>query len=281
MAIGGSRNRRESQVDSSSISFTAHYTAQTWQEHGLSLPQLKTGAGAAMYRLMEPAERAGRSLLGTNLRAMLVERHTTMDRLLGEIMEVAPDTQVLEIACGLSARGYRFSQSHPGIRYVEADLPKMAATKSALLAKVEGLSPEHKVVPVDILASTGALSLEAVLAAAFDQGRPIAVITEGLMNYFPLEVATGFWRRLAQAMKRFPAGSYLADTYPPPERPLLRLIARAGAAGLRVISRSSAGIHFASDAAAIAHLRGLGFSDVQSHRPNARSMIRVIVARTR
>ena len=181
-------------MDSSSISFTAHYTAQTWQEHGLSLPELKTGAGEAMYRLMAPAEVAGRVLLGTNLRAMLVERHTTMDRLLGEILDAAPDTQVLEIACGLSARGYRFSKSHPGLRYVEADLPAMAATKSALLAKVQGLSPEHRVVPIDILATDGDLSLEAVLAQGFDQRRPIAVITEGLMNYFSLEVATGFCR---------------------------------------------------------------------------------------
>jgi len=278
MAIGGSRNRRESQVDSSSISFTAHYTAQTWQEHGLSLPQLKTGAGEAMYRLMEPAERAGRVLLGTNLRAMLVERHTTMDRLLGEILDAAPDTQVLEIACGLSARGYRFSQSHPGIRYVEADLPRMAATKSALLAKVEGLSPEHEVLPIDILATAGAHSLEAVLAAAFDQGRPIAVITEGLMNYFPLPVATGFWRRLAAALKRFPAGTYLTETYPAPDRPLVRLVARAAAGGLRVISRSGAAIHFARDADAVVHLGKAGFGEVHSHRPDSRSLVRVLVA---
>ncbi|RJF87387.1 class I SAM-dependent methyltransferase [Oleomonas cavernae] len=267
-------------MDSSSISFTAHYTAQTWQEHGLSLPQLKTGAGEAMYRAMAPAERAGRVLLGTNLHAMLVERHTTMDRLLGEILDGAPATQVLEIACGLSARGYRFSQSHPGIRYVEADLPRMAATKSALLAKVEGLSPEHKVVPIDILAAEGQHSLEAVLAAAFDRGRPIAVITEGLMNYFQLPVADGFWRRLVAALKHFPAGTYLTETYPVPDRALMRLVARAGAAGLRVISRSGAAIHFATDADAVAHLRRAGFGDVQSHRPNGRSLVRIIVART-
>ncbi len=265
-------------MDSSSISFTAHYTAQTWQEHGLSVPALRTGAGAAMYRLMAPAEVAGRALLGTNLRAMLVERHTLIDRLLAGILARHSDTQVLEIACGLSARGLRFSQSHPGIRYVEADLPRMAAMKAELIGKVQGLSPEHKVLSIDILAAAGALSLESVLAESFDQARPIAVITEGLMNYFTLPVASGFWRRLAAGLAAFPQATYLTDTYPAPERPLLRLIAEAGAAGLRKLSRSSAGIHFPTDAAAVAHLRGLGFAKVESHRPNSRSMVRVISA---
>ena len=44
--------------------------------------------------------------------------------------------------------------------------------------------------------------------------RWVAVITEGLINYFNLDTVTPFWGRLAAGLRRFPLGVYLSDNYP-------------------------------------------------------------------
>lgn len=66
---------------------------------------------------------------------------------------------------------------------------------------------------MDILADQGADSL-AQLFAGLDSTRPVAVITEGLVNYFELAVIEGFWSRLATQLQRFPQAIYLTELYP-------------------------------------------------------------------
>ncbi|UTN78780.1 class I SAM-dependent methyltransferase [Pseudomonas aeruginosa] len=117
------------------------------------------------------------------------------------------------MACGLSPRGRRFRQRYPQLRYLEADLPPMAARKAALLREQGWLGPEHAVAAVDILAEDGERSL-AALFAGLDRERPLVVITEGLVNYFQRPVIEAFWSRLATELKRFPQGTYLTDLYP-------------------------------------------------------------------
>lgn len=266
-------------MDTSTFSFTALYTGETWVANGLSLPELRTPAGDLMYKLAAPAEWAGGKLFGTNLRRMLVARHALIDRLLAGLVADMPGLQILEIACGLSARGWRFSRQFPELRYVEADLPAMAALKVKALSRVSGLSTHHAVAAIDVLAADGPLALDTVLAQSFDPGRPVAVVTEGLMNYFTLDTATDIWCRLAQALRRFPAGVYLTETYPRPGNGLLRLAVRAGAAGLRAISRSDAGIHFETPEAGARHLADCGFADIETAYPPEGRMVSVLTAR--
>ena len=69
-------------------------------------------------------------------------------------------TQVVEVACGLSPRGWRFAQRYgERITYVEADLPGMAARKRAALDRIGCLSDHHRVVAVDALRDDGPDSL--------------------------------------------------------------------------------------------------------------------------
>lgn len=266
-------------MDTSTFSFTALYTGETWVANGLSMPELRTPAGDLMYKLATPVEWAGRALFGINLRDMLVVRHALIDRTLASLIAEAPDLQILEIACGLSARGCRFTRQYPDLRYVEADLPAMAALKVQALARVPGLSSHHAVVPIDILAANGPNALGTVFTNAFDARKPIAVVTEGLMNYFSLDTATDVWCRLAGGLKRFPAAAYLTETYIQPERRMARLATRAGAAGLRLISRSDTGIHFKSADVAAAHLETCGFSAVETIWPDEGRMVAILSAR--
>jgi O-methyltransferase involved in polyketide biosynthesis len=120
---------------------------------------------------------------------------------------------VIEVACGLSGRGARFAQRYPEqLTYVEADLPAMAGRKRDLLASAGLGSDHHRVVDIDALKDDGANSL-AEIAAELDPAGGVAIITEGLINYFPVEEVRGMWRRFATALARFPSGQYLSDIH--------------------------------------------------------------------
>jgi O-methyltransferase involved in polyketide biosynthesis len=56
-----------------------------------------------------------------------------MDARLTDAVERGDVTQVVEIACGLSPDGWRFTACYPALHYVEADLPVMVAPKRLLL----------------------------------------------------------------------------------------------------------------------------------------------------
>ncbi|HAJ42199.1 MAG TPA: methyltransferase, partial [Alcanivorax sp.] len=180
--------------DTSSISFTALYTGQVWVRNGLSEPFFQTRSGALLYGAMSPMEALGKRVLGGNIRTFLLQRHHLIDARLEALIEQHPDLQVVEIACGLSPRGCRFRQRFPSITYVEADLPDMADRKRRLLAAKGFLSATHRVAPVNILAEDGPDSVAALLDG-LDPARPVAVITEGLINYFSLDTVTPFWGR--------------------------------------------------------------------------------------
>ena len=190
--------------DTSSISFTALYTGQVWVRNGLSEPFFQTRSGALLYGAMSPMEALGKRVLGGNIRTFLLQRHHLIDARLEALIEQHPDLQVVEIACGLSPRGCRFRQRFPSITYVEADLPDMADRKRRLLAAKGFLSATHRVAPVNILAEDGPDSVAALLDG-LDPARPVAVITEGLINYFSLDTVTPFWGRLAAGLRRLAA----------------------------------------------------------------------------
>lgn len=278
-------------LDTSSISFTALYTGQVWVRNGLSSADFQTRAGALLYHAMTPFEAAGKQLLGGNIRTFLLQRHYLIDARLQSLIQRYPDLQILEIACGLSPRGYRFRQQHSGITYVEADLPDMARRKRRLLARLGALGDRHRVETVNILLEQGEDSVPALLAR-FAPDKPVAVVTEGLINYFSLTSISPFWQRLAASLAGFPDGRYLTDNYPLyANRRFQRTLKTLGGL-LGVLSRSQVSFHFDSDEESRAHFRALGFQDLDIHDPadyyqrlpiprtRRAPMVRVLEART-
>lgn len=257
--------------DTSSISFTAHYTGFVWYRHGLCGPAFATAQGRLYYTLLQPFEGLARCIIGSDIRTTLLQRHFLIDRELEDLIARHPDLQVLELACGLSPRGHRFASAHAGISYLEADLPGMAARKRALLATLPAAPARHRVVDCNILETTGDQSIEAVIARECSPARPLVVITEGLVNYFELPVISRVWARLAQVLRGFPLGVYLSDVYPEVEGHRFAGLIRAANRSLKAASRSHFTLHFASDDGICRHLEALGFRHVAAFNPDRES----------
>lgn len=254
--------------DTSSISFTAHYTGYVWHRYGLSGKSFVTAQGHTYYTLLRPFECAARRLLGTDIKTTLLQRHYLIDRELDTLIASHPDLQIVELACGLSPRGHRFTQQHPGITYIETDLPGMVARKHPLLAGIGSLGPNHRVVTCNILDRDTPDSLESVIARECQPGRPLVVITEGLVNYFDLGTISTVWQRLAICLKSHPVGIYLTDVYPEVEGHRFAGIIKASNRLLRTASRSRFMLHFSSDRTMQAHFLSVGFANVRVFNPD-------------
>jgi O-methyltransferase involved in polyketide biosynthesis len=252
---------------SAAISPTAHYTGYVWARHGLGPAALASRTGAVLYNALRPAMAASAATGGPTLEGLLLGRHRAMDALLTEAITSGRVGQVVEIAAGLSPRGLRYTAAHDGLVYVEADLPAMAQQKRDALADLgTPLSPHHRVVDVDALATDGPLSLASVMAG-LDPTVGTAVITEGLLNYLPTDAVTGLWTQLATQLGRFPAGLYLSDLHLAGENHSPALTAFSTLLGTFVRGRIH--FHFADTAAAKAALRAAGFRSATLHRPDA------------
>lgn len=132
--------------DSGRISPTAHYTGYVWARNGLSHPELCSIEGRALFEALRPLLMLSHALGGASLENYLLARHLAIDQLLDQAIEEHGITQVIEVACGLSPRGWRFSQRYGDrITYVAADLPEMAARKRNALERMGSLSATHRV----------------------------------------------------------------------------------------------------------------------------------------
>ena len=137
---------------SARISPTAHYTGYVWARNGLSHPALQTRQGRLMYEAGLPLFTLIQLLGGASLESYLLARHRAIDALLERAIEEHGVTQVIEVACGLSPRGWRFTQRFgERLTYVEADLPEMAARKRDALRRIGSLGEHHRVEEVDAL----------------------------------------------------------------------------------------------------------------------------------
>jgi O-methyltransferase involved in polyketide biosynthesis len=195
--------------DSDAISPTAHYTGEVWRRNGLGHDALGTRQGRLLFESLQPLMALSRTLGGDTLEGFLLARHRLIDALLEAAIEAGNVGQVIEIAAGMSPRGLTFSARHPDLTYVEGDLPVMAARKRAALAKAGG---GHRVADFDALADDGPTSLTS-LAAGLDRERGLAVISEGLINYFPRPQVDGLWARIATTLRDFRGGIYLSDLF--------------------------------------------------------------------
>jgi O-methyltransferase involved in polyketide biosynthesis len=246
------------------ISPTAHYTGEVWARHGLSHPALRTGAGRLFHASLWPAQTVSATLGGPTLEAFLLARHRIIDHLLGQAIAEGRVSQVVELAAGMSPRGWRFERDHgDAVAYVEADLPAMAGRKRRALARA---GATHRVEDVDAFAGGGPLSLEA-LVETLDRNAGVAVVTEGLLNYFDRGHVTALWRRIATAFAPFPHLLYLSDlhvrsaTDSAPARVFMTL--------LQAFVRGRVHVHFADEAEAAAALRAAGFATAVLHEPQA------------
>src|SRR5919109_4323993 len=207
------------------VSPTAHYTGHVWVRNALSHPELATWEGRLLFDSLRPAMALSRALGGPTLEGSLLARHRVIDDLLARAIADGSVSQVIEAACGMAPRGWRFSERFGDrLTYVEADLPEMAERKRRALARMGSLSELHRVADLDVLRDHGPGSLES-LADELDREQGTALVTEGLLTYFDHDEVLAMWRRFARVLAGFPEGRYLSD---------LRLTGVSRGAGERV-----------------------------------------------
>lgn len=280
---------RSKDRDSAAISPTAFYTGHVWYRNGLSHPAFLTAEGERLYRLGQPLMWTSRLLGGPTLEGFLLARHRIIDHLLTEAIDSGQVSQVIEIAAGLSPRGWRFSEKYgKALVYIEADLPGMASRKRQLLEEARLTRPGHRVVDFDALALEGPMSLDAI-ASSLDPKQGVAVITEGLLNYLDRDAVKGLWRRLAALIRRFPQGCYLSDLHVLDDN--RSLFTATFGAFLALFVRGQVHVHFRSAENAEKALLAAGFrsarlispvapeSPVQGPWPPGAKLVRVIDAR--
>jgi O-methyltransferase involved in polyketide biosynthesis len=193
------------------ISPTAHYTGYVWFAHGHSHEAFATRRGRLMYQVLRAPNAAAHAVGLPTLEGMLLARHRLIDLRLAQAIDAGEISQVVEVAAGLSPRGWRFRTRYgEKLTYVEADLPGMIANKRGVLAELGGETPHHRTTEIDALRDDGPTSIDAI-CATLDPTRGTAIITEGLLNYFDRGSVAAMWRRFARALATFPRGLYLSD----------------------------------------------------------------------
>lgn len=242
------------------ISFTAHYTGYIWYQMGISHPALATAKGKTLAALVHPIESWAEKYVGGSMRTTLKQRHTMLDHDLQELIQQYPDIQVLEIACGLSPRGWWFRQHYPNITYRELDLPDMAATKQAALQQIEGEVDD--VLSVDLFTETFASAFE-----VFDPKRPLVIISEGLINYFEKPLLQQLIKSIVTYGQDFKELHYLTDLYPEPTQNKLATIIWNSSRLLKWMSRSAFSFHFKTPAEVESFFYEAGFKEVTIQQP--------------
>lgn len=242
------------------ISFTAHYTGYIWYQMGISHPALATAKGKTLAALVHPIESWAEKYVGGSMRTTLKQRHTMLDHDLQELIQQYPDIQVLEIACGLSPRGWWFRQHYPNITYRELDLPDMAATKQAALQQIEGEVDD--VLSVDLFTETFASAFE-----VFDPKRPLVIISEGLINYFEKPLLQQLIKSIVTYGQDLKELHYLTDLYPEPTQNKLATIIWNSSRLLKWMSRSAFSFHFKTPAEVESFFYEAGFKQVVIQQP--------------
>ena len=242
------------------ISFTAHYTGYIWYSMGISHPVFATRKGKFLARLVHPLESWAEKNVGGSMRSTLKQRHAMIDQHLDRLITQYPQLQVLEIACGLSPRGWNFRTKHPEIDYRELDLPDMAKIKTQALKQIDPHAPE--VLTGDIFTQ----DFERIFQS-FDPERPLVVISEGLINYFDQALLNKLLQGITEYGASFQELHYLTDIYPEPVKNRLARFIWASSKLLKVMSRSAFTFHFQSPAELQQFFTHTGFEEVDVVQP--------------
>ncbi len=242
------------------ISFTAHYTGYIWYSMGISHPVFATRKGKFLARLVHPLESWAEKNVGGSMRSTLKQRHAMIDQHLDQLIAQHPQLQVLEIACGLSPRGWNFRTKHPEINYRELDLPDMAKIKTQALKQIDPHAPE--VLTGDIFTQ----DFERIFQS-FNPERPLVVISEGLINYFDQTLLNKLLQGITEYGASFQELHYLTDIYPEPVKNRLARFIWASSKLLKVMSRSAFTFHFQSPAELQQFFTHTGFEEVDVVQP--------------
>jgi O-methyltransferase involved in polyketide biosynthesis len=241
---------------SEAISPTAHYTGYVWARNGLSHPALETVEGRVLFELVRPSMIASSALGSGTLEAYLMARHCAIDKVLSAAIDSGAVTQVLEIACGLSPRGWRFSQKYgERLTYVEADLPAMAGRKRRALERMGSLSERHRVEDIDVLSENGVR----MATEQFERSGGLAIVTEGLLGYLPTDAVHEVWRRFSATLSEFSSGRYISELH---MSSIQSTQVRAFRLVLSAFVRGRVYLHFDNEEQAREALLGDGFSSV-------------------
>lgn len=242
------------------ISFTAHYTGYIWYSMGISHPVFATSKGKMLAKLVHPLESWAEKFVGGSMRTTLKQRHSMIDQHLIQLIERHPDLQVLEIASGLSPRGWNFRQKFPNIDYRELDLPDMARVKTQALQKIDCTSPE--VLSVDLFTADFEQAFQ-----VFDPTRPLVIISEGLINYFNKNMLLQLLHAISNYGKNFKELHYLTDIYPEPVKNKLANFIWGCSKLLKLMSRSAFSFHFVHPQQAQSFFQQAGFEQVNITQP--------------
>jgi O-methyltransferase involved in polyketide biosynthesis len=246
--------------DSETISPTAHYTGYVWARNGLSHREFETIEGRVLFETLRPAMTVNSILGRGTLEGYLLNRHRAIDGLLTQAIEEHGIRQVIEVAAGLSPRGWRFAERYEdGLTYVEADLPGMADRKRRALERIGSLGEHHRVCELDALADAGPGSLAAV-SAELDPEGGLVIITEGLLGYLPPEAVLDVWARFAGVLEGFTSGRYISDIH---IGELQDVTVRAFRVLLSVFVRGRVHLHFDAPAGVVEKLRDAGFAGAE------------------
>ncbi len=256
--------------DKSPVSLTGHFTGQVWCENGFSPLEMGSTLGKLLYTLHKPAGWINERLWGQSLETLLLARHHLLDTLVSECIEQEGVTQIVEIASGLSSRSLRMLSRYPDhlSLYLEADLPDMVRWKQERLDKQPERDARHQLTALNILREAGPLSPESILSGLLDSQQKTLVITEGLVNYFDLEVIRLFWSRLHQTLSVYPAAWYLFEVWPALEAYQNHLTFRSLRKLIEWITRQTVPLHYSTNDTIQAGVRTCGYQAVEIHSPD-------------
>ena len=111
--------------------------------------------------------------------------------------------QVMELASGISLRGLTMT-ADPTIRYIETDLPGITQEKLRLVETITGKSA-NSVRPNLIFAEANVLNLLDLDKAAegLDPKKPVAIIHEGLLQYFSRQEKIEATHNIKSLLKKY------------------------------------------------------------------------------
>ena len=243
------------------ISITAHYTGYIWYQLGWSHPAFATQKGKLITRLAQPFEYFTEREFGWSVRESLKQRHEVIDLKLKELIETHPDLQILEIACGLSPRGWFFRNKFPNLNYRELDLPEMANIKTQALKAIQQNSP-------DVLTANIFNSEFKNILNLFDAAKPLVIISEGLINYFDQSELKLLLSNIQNHASNFSTLYYLSDIYPEPTHSRYSKLLWASSKILKTLSRSKFSFHFKSPLEIQNFFMETGFKETEVLQPS-------------
>jgi O-methyltransferase involved in polyketide biosynthesis len=191
------------------VGTTAHFTAAVWAELGVPNAALfATKKG----KLISKVAHWGGATLGLfgkydTINLFLKVRHLGLNALL----EQKNPAQVIELAAGLSPRGYNRMQKHAGI-YVEVDQAPVVAAKQAILAKhLPPTTGRLELVALDLVHEDYTTLVPEQLA--LNRHAPTLIIVEGLTGYLEQAAMQNLLQKIYKLAAQFSDCTVLIDFY--------------------------------------------------------------------